>query len=112
MILFVLFLCLPTLIKTSKFPCKSNQYYDFLNIDRFTDNMCAQCLWYMTGSHTPWINFTTTENWHFKYNYSNTINVVICNPNCTEFKYEHLKEPNNWIFKELRSNFYRVRDFI
>mgnify|MGYP006887433570 CR=1 FL=1 len=92
-----------------RFPCKSNLFYDFRNIDRFMDNMCAQCLWYMAGSEGPWINFDSVHKWKVIYNYSDQINVLLCNPNCTEFKYETLKQPNNSIQKELKSEFYMVR---
>ncbi|KAH7642396.1 7 transmembrane receptor -like protein 3 [Dermatophagoides farinae] len=68
--------------------------------------MCAQCLWYMAGSEGPWINFDSVHKWKVIYNYSDQINVLLCNPNCTEFKYETLKQPNNSIQKELKSEFY------
>ncbi|XP_027198602.2 calcitonin gene-related peptide type 1 receptor-like [Dermatophagoides pteronyssinus] len=89
-----------------RFPCQSNLFYDFRNIDRFMDNMCAQCLWYMAGSESPWIDFDSVNKWQVIYNYSDQINVLLCNPNCTEFTYEILKRPNNSIQKELKSEFY------
>lgn len=97
---------------SSSFPCRSNLPYDFRSIDRFTDNMCAQCLWYMAGSEAPWHRFEAVHQWHVVYNASDTVNVLLCAPDCRPFHYEDLKLAsqtlNHTIGSELRSTYYLV----
>lgn len=79
--------------------------------------MCAQCLWYMAGSEAPWHNFEQVHQWHVIYNYSDSINVLLCNPQCHPFRYEDLKEvdeeglivnANHSIGSEFKSEYYLV----
>ncbi|KPM12082.1 7 transmembrane receptor (Secretin family)-like protein 3 [Sarcoptes scabiei] len=99
---------LSPMIVSTEFPCLSNLKYDFIDIDRFTDNMCAQCLWFMAGNKTPWIDFNRVIRWRMLYNHSETINVLVCNPNCFEFRADYLNQPNNSIATEMKSPFYLV----
>lgn len=87
----VLLICTTTSIATA-FHCRSNLALNFKTIDRFTDNMCAQCLWYMAGSETPWTNFENVNRWVVKYNFSESISVVVCTPTCHPFTYQALND--------------------
>lgn len=71
--------------------CHNNLNINFATLDRFTDNMCAQCLWFMAGSEAPWLNPLAVTQWQVKYNYSHSVNVMLCTPNCTSFHYDQLK---------------------
>ena len=96
----------------SPFACRSNLHYDFGNIDRLTDNMCAQCLWYMAGSEAPWYHFEQVHKWHVVYNYSDSVNVLLCKPECRPFLFDDLKLAlslsNHSIGSEFKSAYYLV----
>ena len=72
--------------------------------------MCAQCLWYMAGSEAPWNNFEMVHQWTMSYNYSDTINVMLCQQHdkCNPFTFEHLLDTNHSIVKEFKSTYYLV----
>jgi len=111
------FVCIYCLNST-KFQCKSNQKKDFDNIERFTDNMCAQCLWYMAGVPIAWKNPSKVEQWELKYNYNKSINVLLIMPIIREnktlnisFKYSALNrsdKDNDFILKEFKQDFHMV----
>lgn len=92
------------------FPCRSNLAYDFGNIDRFTDNMCAQCLWYMAGSEAPWQRFDQVNQWNVIYNHNDSVNVLLCKSDgCSPFGYDDLKSSEkNSIANEFKSTYYLV----
>ncbi len=109
-------------LNSTKFQCKSNQKKtDFLNIERFTDNMCAQCFWYMAGVPIAWKNPSKVVQWDFKYNYSESINVLLTMPVIREnemfnisFKYSALNisdKENDIILKEFNQDFHMVCHF-
>jgi hypothetical protein len=97
---------------------------DFHNIERFTDNMCAQCLWYMAGvpiASGAWKNPSKVEQWNFIYNYNESINVLLIMPIIREnktlnvsFKYSALNrsdKENDLILKEFKQDFHMVCHF-
>ena len=93
------------------FVCRSNLHYDFRNIDRFTDNMCAQCVWFMAADEEPWQDSESVHQWRVEYNFSATVNVMLCTPNCTEFNYKQLYDSENYVVKQFRSTYYLVTFF-
>lgn len=88
--LLLLIICMTSAV--AGFSCRSNMLTNFSTIDRFTDNMCAQCLWYMAGSETPWTNFEQVNRWVVKYNHSEEVSVLVCTPTCHAFSYQALAD--------------------
>lgn len=98
-------------LSVSPFRCKSNLPYDFLNIERFTDNMCAQCFWYMAGVESAWKRFDIVSKWYIMYNFSDYINALVCRPECSQFKFRYLNKndrENDPILNEFNDEFHMV----
>jgi hypothetical protein len=108
-------------LNSNEFQCKSNQKNtDFLNIERFTDNMCAQCFWYMADVSIAWKNPSKVLEWQFRYNYSESINVLLKMPDIRKnktfnkvipFKYSAFNrsdKDNDFILKEFKQDFHMV----
>jgi hypothetical protein len=96
-------------IDSNVFQCKNNQNINFLNIERFTDNMCAQCFWYMAGVENAWKQYDIVSKWYFLYNFSDSHNVLLCKPKCTPFKFSDLnKSDNHTILSEFKYEFHMV----
>jgi hypothetical protein len=98
-------------IDSNVFQCKNNQNINFLNIERFTDNMCAQCFWYMAGVENAWKQYDIVSNWYFRYNYSDSVNVLLCKPKCVPFKFSDLNKndkDNDTILSEFKYEFHMV----
>jgi len=104
--------------KENKFQCRNNMNIDFVNMERFTDNMCAQCFDYMIGAKIAWKNYTKVNQWRFRYNFTN----LLCKPDqltgkyhCTPFKYSDFNinnKNNDSILSEFKHEFHLVRTLL